>query len=269
MKTTNKIQLTEEKATLFITLYAKAKDNCSKHSILNDETAEVIIKTVDYNFLEYNSFGNKLLVIRAKHFDELVQNFISENKNGIVLYLGCGLDSRILRLNPSAEIDWFDVDYPEVIQLRKIYYPEKESYKMIESSITETDWFERIPKNRPIVVIAEGVLEYLTNKEVKTLLTKLTDYFQHGQIIFDVMNSYAVDSAKKDLKNSTGAVHKWAVDDIGEVDSLNLKLKRISVISLFKSPYKRNLPFGFRFPMSIMSHVSRFKNMNRILQYQF
>ncbi len=113
------------------------------------------------------------------------------------------------------------------------------------------------------------MLEYLTNEEVKTLFIKLTDNFQHGQLIFDVMNSFAVNSAKKDLKNRTGAIHKWVVDDLRKVDNLNPKLKRISAFSLFKSDYKRNLPFGFRFTINILSHASRFNNMNRILQYQF
>ena len=269
METTQKIQLTEEKATLFITLYAKALDNHSKHSILNDKTAEDIIESVDYDFLNYNNFGNKLLVIRARHFDELVQEFINTNNNGVVLYLGCGLDSRIYRINPPVGIDWYDVDYPEVIKLRKTFYPEKESYRMIESSIIDTDWLKEIPQDRPVIVIAEGVFEYLTREEVETLLNRMTNNFEHGQIIFDVMNSYAVASAKKDLKNHTGAVHKWAVDDLKEVDSLNPALTRINEISLFKSPHIRKLPLGIRFPLRMMSFGTRFKNMNRILQYQF
>ena len=269
METAQKIQLTEEKATLFITLYAKALDHRSKHSILNDKTAEDIIESVDYDFLDYNNFGNKLLVIRARHFDELVQDFINKNKNGVVLYLGCGLDPRILRINPPAGIDWYDVDYPEVIKLRRTFYADKEGYRMIESSINETDWIEEVPKDRPIIILAEGVFEYLTREEVETLLNKMTDNFEHGQIIFDVMSSYAVASAKKDLKNHTGAVHQWAVDDLSEVDSLNPALTRINVIPLLKSPYVKNLPLGFRFPLSIMSLGTQFKNMNRILQYQF
>jgi len=38
------------------------------------------------------------------------------------------------------------------------------------------------------MIVAEGVLEYLTAEEVKMPLNRLTDYFSHGVITFDVMN---------------------------------------------------------------------------------
>ena len=41
----DKIHLTEEKETLFITLYAKALDSRSKHSILHDTTANSLLNT--------------------------------------------------------------------------------------------------------------------------------------------------------------------------------------------------------------------------------
>ena len=89
----------------------------------------------------------------------------------------------------------------------------------------------------PALIIAEGVFEYLTEDEVKTLLNRITNHFNHGEIIFDVMNSFAIKSGKEKLKQTTGAVHKWAVDDVSNVDALNPKLKRVESLSLFKSPF--------------------------------
>jgi O-methyltransferase involved in polyketide biosynthesis len=40
-----------------------------------------------------------------------------------VLQLGCGLDSRIYPVNPPPEVTWFDVDYPEVIGVRRRLCP--------------------------------------------------------------------------------------------------------------------------------------------------
>jgi len=76
MKTTDKVHLTEEKETLFITLYAKALDNRSRHPILNDKTADDLIKTIDYDFTKLKGFGNNVIVIRAKQFDEWIKEFI-------------------------------------------------------------------------------------------------------------------------------------------------------------------------------------------------
>lgn len=269
MPTTDKISLTEEKETLFITLYAKALDNRSKHSILQDEKADDLCRRIDYNFAKHESLGNNVTVIRAKHFDEWIKEFISVNKEGVVVYLGCGMDTRISRLNPPSHIHWFDVDYPEVIQFRKTFYSNKENYRMIESSVNDLQWLEKIPADQPTLVIAEGLLEYLSQNEVKKLFNRLTDHFSHGQIIFDVMNSFAVEAGKKELEKTTGAIHRWAVDEIHEVEQLNPNLKRITALSLFTSPYVRKLPFGPRLLLGIMCIIPKYKNMIRLLRYQF
>lgn len=266
---TDSIQLTEEKEKLFITLYAKVLDFRSKKSILNDKTADDLLKTVDIELRKYEGFGNKLIVIRAKQFDIWIEDFIMENKNAIIVYLGCGLDTRYSRINPPSGINWFDVDYPEVINLRKTYYSENKAYKMIGSSVTDTNWLNPISNNKPTLIIAEGLLEYLTIKEVKGLFNRLTNYFAHGQMIFDVMNSFAVKSGKKELQQTTGAVHKWAVDDVREIDSLDLKLKRLHNMSVFKSIYIRKLPLRLRFILSLVSVIPKYKNMIRLLKYEF
>jgi O-methyltransferase involved in polyketide biosynthesis len=270
MEKANKVYLSEEKETLLITLYAKALDYETKNSLLNDKAANDIIKTIDYDFSKFNSYAkNNLIVVRAKQYDEWIREFLQNNKNSIVLNLGCGLDTRVTRINPTLSVDWFDVDYPEVIQLRKTFYQNNDKYKMIESSITEQEWLKEIPDNKPAIIIAEGVLEYITVEEVSVLLTSLTDHFKDGEIMFDVMNSFAVQSAKKSLKDTTGAVHTWAVDDINEVDKLNYKLKKVTALSLLQSRFVKRLPFKFRLLYGLMSFIPQLKNMLRLLRYKF
>ncbi|MEO8855291.1 MAG: class I SAM-dependent methyltransferase, partial [Ginsengibacter sp.] len=223
----DKIKLTDEKETLFIPLAGKALDYRSKNSVLNDRKANEIIEKVGIDFTKHKSIGAKIgartLAVRAKQYDAWTKDFITKNKNGVVVHLGCGLDARITRVQPYASITWFDVDYPEVISLRKEFYPETNEYKMIASSITAQNWLETIPADRPTFIIAEGVLEYLSEEEVKTLLNRLTNYFYYGQIAFDVMNSFAITLGNKNLKKTTGAIDilKWAIDDIDEIDKLN------------------------------------------------
>ena len=67
----------------------------------------------------------------------------------MVIHLGCGLDARITRVQPFSSIAWFDIDYPDVISLRKEFYSETNEYKMIASSITAQNWLETIPADRP------------------------------------------------------------------------------------------------------------------------
>lgn len=276
MTATDKIQLTDEKETLFIPLYGKALDYRSRNSVLNDRTANEIIEKTGINFTIHNNrfiakIGGRTLAVRAKQYDEWTNNFIARNTNVVIVHLGCGLDARIIRVQPPSSVTWFDVDYPEVIGLRKEFYAETNQYKMIASSITSENWLDTIPADRPVFIIAEGVLEYLSEEEVKKLLNQLTKYFSHGQIAFDVMNSFAIAFGNKNLKKTTGAVGilKWAVDDINEVDKLNPNLKRIEVVSRIQSVFVKKLPFGLRFILRLLSLSSKQKNAMRLLRYGF
>jgi O-methyltransferase involved in polyketide biosynthesis len=263
----HKVHLTGEKETLLITLYAKALDNRSKHPILHDEKADEIVKTIDYDFEKLKGFGNgNVMVVRAKQLDEWIKEFLKSNPNAVVMNLGCGLDTRISRINPPPTVSWFDVDFPEVIKERQNFFSNQDGYQMIASSVTELDWLEKTPKNRPAIMIADGVFEYLAEKEVKELLNRLTNYFPCGQAAFDIMNSYAIKMGKSRLQKTTGGEHKWAVDDINKVDELDSKLRRISNLAILQSKY---LPLRYRLLFGIACVSPRYRNMIRLLRYEF
>jgi O-methyltransferase involved in polyketide biosynthesis len=265
-----KIHLTDIQKTLLITLYAKAIDSRSKKPILQDTKANELVGMIDYDFTKLNSWGNdNLIVVRAKQYDDWIQEFIQGNPACVLLNLGCGLDTRITRINPPATVNWFDIDFPDVIQLRKFFYADRPGYRMIESSITDPAWLAEIPTGQPVMIVAEGVLEYLMADEVKMLLNRVTNYFSHGVIAFDVMNSFAIQSAKSAANEPTAGLHKWEVNDIREVDTLDPKLKREKAISIFRSPYIGKLPITYHLLYSSMALVPKLRNMIRLLHYQF
>jgi O-methyltransferase involved in polyketide biosynthesis len=267
---THKIDLTKEELTLLITLYAKALDYRSENSILNDKTADDLVNSIEYDFekLKKNGIGN-YIAVRAKQYDEWIQEFLEVNPDAVIVQLGCGLDTRITRINPPLSVSWFDIDYPSVIRLRGNFFSNQSGYTMIGSSVTNADWLTKIPKDRPVIIIAEGVLEYLVENDVKSLINRLTDYFIHGQIAFDVMNSFAINSGRPGLEETTGAVHKWAVDAVHEVDKLDPKLKRISCLRLFGSKYIHKLPLKYRLVYGVMNFIPPFRNMICLLRYEF
>ncbi len=262
-------ELTAEKETLFITLSARALDYRARRSILHDKEADDIAKAVNLNITKYKGFGNILVLVRAKQFDEWIKEFIERNKDAAVVYAGCGLDTRVTRIKPPPGVTWFDVDYPEVISLRKSFFADDANYKMIASSVTDDAWLKQIPQDRPTIIVAEGLLEYLAADDVKFFLNRLTNYFSHGEIIFDVMSSIAIKSGEKKLKELTGAVHKWAVDDTSEIDRMDLKLKRKVDIALLKSRYLKKLPPAFWLIFTLLSFSSKYRNIMRLMRYQF
>ena len=97
-----KITLTKEQETLLIPLYAKAQDN----PLFVDEKARQILEGVQYDFdqLKVPQKTEVTLRIRAKQLDAYTGEFIAAHPNAQILHLGCGLDSRCLRLPPRASI---------------------------------------------------------------------------------------------------------------------------------------------------------------------
>jgi O-methyltransferase involved in polyketide biosynthesis len=268
--TLHKIRLTKIQETLLITLQAKALDNRSAKPILHDRTAEAMLGSIDFDFEKFNGLGNdNVIVVRAKQYDEWLKEFLRLYPQAVVVNLGCGLDTRVTRISPPEGAQWFDVDYPDVIQLRQNFYSNNAQYQMIGSSVTESGWLESMPKDRPTIIIAEGLLEYLTEQEVQTLFNRLTDHFGQGQLAFDVMDSYAVRSAQAQYRDEAGAIHKWAVDDLGAVDKLDAKLKRIGSLSLFESAYIQKLPWKYRWIYGAMARIPKFSKMMRLCRYAF
>ncbi len=94
-----------------------------------------------------------------------------------MLHVGCGLDSRAFRLQPGPGIEWYDVDYADVISLRERLYPPREHYHPVAASVTDPAWLVEIPADRPALFIAEGLTYYLTEDDGVALLRRVAQHF--------------------------------------------------------------------------------------------
>src|SRR5438874_9698721 len=189
-----KIHLTKEKETYLATLYGKALDAAAPNPILGDRFAADAVARIDYDFrqLKLPSGGDITLPVRARHFDQWTRAFLAANPASTVLHLGCGLDTRVYRIDPDPQVRWFDVDYPDVIALRGQLYPEREGYRCIGASLTDLAWLDTIPGDTPVFVVAEGLVVYLHEHEGTRLFRRITEQFPSGQIAFDAYSGSMV-----------------------------------------------------------------------------
>ncbi|NUR86641.1 MAG: class I SAM-dependent methyltransferase [Nonomuraea sp.] len=180
--------------TLSPVLRAKALDNRLPDPILGDRYAEETMRRLDPGY-DSRWFGRSQLglvaVVRARAHDDWARAFLAEHPDAVVLHLGCGLDARVYRIDPPATVDWFDLDYPSVIELRRKLLPAREHYTLIGSAVTEMDWLDRIPRGRPVLMIAEGLVPYLSAVELRRLLTAVIDASPAGQLQFDTVSVWA------------------------------------------------------------------------------
>src|SRR5919202_5446559 len=113
-----KIRLTKEKETYLSTLYGKALDAAVEHPILGDRFAADAIARIDYDFRELKlpNGGEITLPLRAWHFDQWTRAFLAVNPESTVLHLGCGLDTRVYRIDPGRRSAGSTSTFPTLLR---------------------------------------------------------------------------------------------------------------------------------------------------------
>lgn len=220
--------------TMLGTLYLRAYESRSPHSILHDHAAAEAVERIDYDFERTHRWlqpaaNQYVAALRAKKLDDWAAAFLAAHPDAVVLHLGCGLDSRAFRLAVPTGVDWFDIDQPEVITLRRKIFAEQDHYRMIGTSVTEADVFDEVPTGRPVLVIAEGLLMYLTRSQVRELLEKITDRFGSGEVIFDAIQPPWV---------AVTPLQRWGTWDAHELGHWNPRLRLADRASLIGQGWK-------------------------------
>lgn len=203
--------------TLYIPLYGKAYVS-KKGILLKDPKAEEIWEKEGFplkgksasKWLAYN------MGMRARVFDRWTEKKLEEFPNAIVLHIGCGLDSRAQRIDSTGHL-WFDVDFPEVIEVRKNFFRENATYKMLPADMRQDVWKSSVSGNQAIVVM-EGVSMYFRPEELTALLRCIGDHFQEVVLLMDCYTDFAARATKyKNPINDVGVTTVYGMDDPQEL----------------------------------------------------
>ena len=200
--------------TLYIPLYGKSYVS-RKGIILNDKKAEEIWAAEGFE-LRGKSKSKWLayyMGIRAAVFDEWVKQQMTADPEAVVIHIGCGMDSRVLRVGTKGH-RWYDVDFPEVIDERKRYFADSAEYQMLAADVRNPQWLERIPERRSAIVVMEGVSMYLTPEERKELTANLCAHFGRISLLMDCYTSFAAKMSKyRNPINEVGVTEVYGMDD--------------------------------------------------------
>jgi len=200
--------------TLYIPLYGKACVS-RKGIILQDKKAEEIWSAEGFT-LKGKSKSKWLayyMGMRSAVFDEWLKIKMNEEKEALIIHIGCGMDSRVERVGTSNHF-WYDVDFPEVIGERKRYYKETAEYHMIEADVRNKDWLAAIPKEKTAIIVMEGISMYLQFEELKRLLMMIQNHFMNAHILMDCYTVFAAKASKyKNPINDVGVTNVYGIDD--------------------------------------------------------
>jgi O-methyltransferase involved in polyketide biosynthesis len=230
------VDLSGAAQTMLTTLYLKALDADFRRPVLGDTYAKDAIERLDYDWSQIGITHRwaPLITVRSAQYDIWASQFLAVHPHSTVIHLGCGLDSRVFRLNPGPGVQWYDVDYPAVIALREGIYPPRSDYHLISTSATDPSWLDQIPSDRPALLLAEGISMYLTQDDGVALLQRFVDHFPSGELQIDFYNWFGIRTQKmQTLVRRSGSTLYWAVNSPqGVLDRVH-GIRLLAATSLF------------------------------------
>ena len=182
--------------TLLMTLLVRARETQRPDGVFKDEKAVEMIHRIDADFshLIMHRHDEIAVLIRMRRFDRHVRDFLALNPDGVIVHIGCGLDTRYERIG-NDHVEWFDLDVQEVMALRKqLLATEASHYHTITASVFDTDWLAEVErfKPRPFLFIAEGVFPYFEERQVKELFIRLSEHFPGCEVVCDAHTPFVI-----------------------------------------------------------------------------
>jgi O-methyltransferase involved in polyketide biosynthesis len=260
--------------TLFLTLCGRALDHRSPRPVLGDPMADEIVRELGYDCGRFRLSASPIINIaqRARKLDEVAQAFLDRHPDGVGLDLGAGLDTRMFRLAVPPALDWYDVDFPEVITARQRLIPERVNAHGVGADLIDPTWLDAVPKDRPAVIVADGLLAFLSPHDMIALLNRLIDHFPFGEIAFNGYSRFAIWAAKHyhGTQSVAGLIKSPGFDDPRAPEGWNPRLRLVREILLTREPEVAEFPPALRlFTRLAALSTAMSRRGTTVLHYRF
>lgn len=267
-KCCSETQLNGVERTCLITLMCRAVESRKPSPAFVDRYAVEIIDELGLTLENFKVQTPTIIgtAIRTLMFDQVVSDFFMRHPDGQVLNVGAGLDGRFLRLD-NGSATWIDLDFPDVIALRRRFYQEGPRQRNVTHSVLAEDLFEvlNLPDG-PMLVVMEGVAMYLPKEEI----IKLFGRFQkrgNVEMVFDAVSTYWTRHWKKIKEvRESNSPFLWGSDNPLELEQWLLGLKVLSGRHCFDPELKYLWPLSLKvltlipwFRRSICNYVIHIK----------
>ena len=108
----------------------------------------------------------------------------------------------------------------------------------------DPDWLDTAPSDRPALIVADGLMGFLTQDELVSLLDRLIDHFPSGEMVFNSYTKFAVWAAQHSpgTKAVAQLIKFPGVDDPHDFERWNPRLKLVKEILLSREPEIAEFP---------------------------
>ena len=253
--------------TLYIPLYGKSYVS-KKGLFLDDKKAEEIWEAEGFSH-KGKSKSKRLayyMGIRSAVFDEWSKQQMTDLPDAVVIHIGCGMDSRVIRVGTKNH-KWYDVDFCEVIEERKRYYAETTNYQMVAADVRDCKWLTNVKENKDAIVVMEGVSMYLTVDEMRNLADSLCAHFESITLFVDAYTSFAAKMSKRrNPINDVGVTEVYGIDNPQAYQTENLAF--IKEYTMIPQKYIEELKGFERFVFTKLYAGGFSKKLYRLFEYK-
>ena len=169
-----------------------------------------------------------------------MKKLLRKYPGAVCVNIGCGLDDRFARVD-NGKVRWFHVDLADSIEMRKHFFHETEREHMLAADILRAGWTEQIPKNKVVIVIAEGLFMYFSRVQVQTVLNSITGSFDRGFLLVELMHPKMMNEKKHDTVKNTSTKFGWGTVTGRDLLPLDAKLTLINERSFWEEMKKYSL----------------------------
>lgn len=204
--------------------------------------------------------------IRSANMDRYIRDFIRRQPGGIIVELGCGLETAFYR-NDNGKTLWYEVDLPNVIDYRSGLLGSSERDLPIASDAFSEDWIREIRSaqpDAPLLVTASGLLYYFERDKVMELFRMLKNY-SAVEVVFDAVNAFGMKQMHRYMKqvgHADAAMYFYV--DSGEAMAREIGAKLLAEEPYYAHTKKR----GLQLITASTMHISDLFRMVKMIHIQ-
>ena len=243
--------------TLLLPLYNRAIESQRPDAIIRDEKAVELVTQMRLDFsrvrqVRMSELPMAIRIIFTREFDRYARDFLARHPQAVVVHIGCGLDTRFGRVD-DGRVEWYDLDVPEVIDLRrKLIGGETGRYHLLGCSVLEDAWMETVNAHvpRPILFLAEAVLIFFTEAQVKRLVLTLRGRFPGAELVFDGWKPFEIWVGNRYFSNSVFAgLMRWGLWSGRQIEGWGDGIRLLDEWGFFDQPEPRLNSYRWMAPL--------------------
>jgi len=129
-----------------------------------------------------------------------------------------------------------------------------------------------MPSDRPAVIVADGLLAFLPQDDMISLLNRLISHVPSGEVVFNGYTRFAIWAAKHyhGTQSVADLIRSPGFDDPREPERWNPRLKLVKEILLTREPEVAEFPLALRLVTRLAAHSGAWSRRGTtVLHYRF